>query len=1030
EIGRSVPDIESKLAAFGYTKEEISKIIEPMMTQGREPVGSTGSDIPLAVLSDKPQRLFNYFRQSFAQVTNPPIDPIREELVMSVTGYIGHVRQSLLDRTPKNFNMIKVRHPVITNRELDLLKNLKYRGFKITEIPITFKAAEGAAGLENALLRICGEAEDAVDNGGSYILLSDRGIDKENAAIPSLLAVSAVHQHLLGKRKRIQTGIVLESGEPREVMHFALLFGYGANVINPYLVHALVEDLVKRDGMKIDPDSAERNFIKASEKGLMKVMSKMGISTIRSYIGAGLFEAVGLDERFVKEHFGNTTSNIGGIGLEEIADDAASVHTAAFDRPGDAQGGEGVYGYTKYGEKHSWSPAAVKALQRAARDNDAEAYMEFKDLADGGRFFIRDLMGSRKGTQIPLRETESAESIMKRFVGQGISFGAISKEAHETFAEAMNMIGGQSNTGEGGEDPSRAVRTKDGRDIRSRVKQVASGRFGVTVGYLVSADEIQIKIAQGAKPGEGGQLAGDKVDKEIAATRHTLPGVTLISPPPHHDIYSIEDLKQLILDMRCVNPAAKINVKLVAESGVGTVAAGVVKAGADKILISGSDGGTGASPLSSIRYAGMPWELGLAEAQQTLMIDGLRDRVRLQVDGQMKTGRDVVTAALLGAEEYGFATAPMVAMGCVMCRKCQSNTCPAGIATQDPAKRERFAGRAEHIVNYMRFIAEDVRERMSEMGVRSVDELVGRSDLIVRADPGGRRSGSIDIGRIVEMPAEGPRTCTKGQPDTLGDVLDRKMIRDAGLSLETGGKVNLEYTISNVDRSVGAMLSGELVRRGKKLRDGTVNISFRGTAGQSFGAFITEGMTFRLTGQANDYVGKGLSGGRIAIFHEGEPPRQNVIAGNTLLYGATGGEVYIAGKVGERFCVRNSGATAVAEGAGDHCCEYMTGGRVVILGEVGRNFAAGMSAGIAYVLNDNGNFDRQCNMDMVELLLVESESDRSELRSMLESHLRYTGSRKAAEILGDWEQNAGRFLKVLPIGYKKLLETKGADAIH
>ena len=1030
EVGRGVRDLENKLAAFGYTKEEASRIIEPMMTQGREPVGSTGSDIPLAVLSDNPQRLFNYFRQSFAQVTNPPIDPIREELVMSVTGYIGHVRQSLLDRRPMNFNMIKVRHPVITNRELDLLKNLKYRGFKITEIPITFKASEGAAGLEKALSRIRREAEDAVDNGGSYILLSDRNVDRENAAIPSLLAVSTVHQHLLGKRKRIQTGIVLESGEPREVMHFALLFGYGANVINPYLAYALIEDLVKRDGMRIDADSAERNFIKASEKGLMKVMSKMGISTIRSYIGAGLFEAIGLDEGFVKEHFGDTASNIGGIGMAEIASDTVSAHTAAFDSPGDVRGNEGVYGYAKNGEKHSWSPAAVKALQRAARDNDAEAYGEFKGLADGGRFFIRDLMEAKKGTRIPLREVESAESVMRRFVGQGISFGAISKEAHETFAEAMNLIGGQSNTGEGGEDPARAVPAKDGRDIRSRVKQVASGRFGVTVGYLVSADEIQIKIAQGAKPGEGGQLAGDKVDKEIAATRHTLPGVTLISPPPHHDIYSIEDLKQLILDMRCVNPAAKINVKLVAESGVGTVAAGVVKAGADKILISGSDGGTGASPLSSIRYAGMPWELGLAEAQQTLMIDGLRERVRIQVDGQIKTGRDVIIAALLGAEEYGFATAPMVAMGCVMCRKCQSNTCPAGIATQDPSKREKFTGKAEHIVNYMRFIAEDIRERMSEMGIRSVDELVGRSDLIVRTDAGGTRSGSIDIGRIVETPAGGPRTCTRGQPDMLGDVLDRKMIRDAGLSLKTGGKVNLEYTISNIDRSVGAMLSGELVRRGKKLKDGTVNVSFRGTAGQSFGAFITEGMTFRLTGQANDYVGKGLSGGKIAIFHEGEAPRQNVIAGNTLLYGATGGEVYIAGKVGERFCVRNSGATAVAEGAGDHCCEYMTGGRVVILGDVGRNFAAGMSAGIAYVLNDDGVFDRHCNMDMVELLLVESEKDRSELRSILESHLRYTGSPKAKEILDDWEHNAGRFLKVLPIGYKKLLETKGEDAVH
>ena len=1029
EVGRSVANIEKMLAAFGYTKEEMSRIIEPMAVNGREPVGSTGSDIPLAVLSDMPQRLFNYFRQSFAQVTNPPIDPIREELVMSVTGYIGHVRQSLLDTGPRNFNMIKVRHPIITNRELDLLKNLKYRGFAIAEIPITFKASEGAEGMERALSRICEEAENAVDSGGSYILLSDRSADRENAAIPSLLAVSAVHRHLLGKRKRIQTGIVLESGEPREVMHFALLFGYGANAINPYLAYALIEDLVKKDGVRIDADTAERNFIKASEKGLMKIMSKMGISTIRSYIGAGLFEAIGLDEGFVKGYFGNTASNIGGIGIAEIADDAALAHIAAFSDPGKVRSNEGVYGYSKDGEKHSWSPAAVRALRTAARDSDAESYREFADAADGGRFFIRDLMEVKKGDPVPIDEVESADSIMKRFVGQGISFGAISKEAHETFAEAMNLIGGQSNTGEGGEDPARSVPSKDGRDLRSRVKQVASGRFGVTARYLVSADEIQIKVAQGAKPGEGGQLMGDKVDREIAATRHTLPGVTLISPPPHHDIYSIEDLKQLILDLRCVNPAAKISVKLVSESGVGTVAAGVVKAGADKILISGSDGGTGASPLSSIRYAGMPWELGLAETQQTLTAGGLRDRVMLQTDGQIKTGRDVIIAALLGAEEYGFATAPMVAMGCVMCRKCQSNVCPAGIATQDPEKRKKFAGRAEHIVNYMRFTAEDVRRRMSEIGVRRLDELIGHPELIVRKDVGGR-AGSIDIGRITEAPAGGPRTCTKGQPDMLGNILDRRMTEDAGVSLGTAGKADLEYEISNTDRSVGAMLSGELIRQGKKLADGTVNISFRGTAGQSFGAFLTVGMAFTLRGQANDYVGKGMSGGRIAVFREGDAPKQNTIAGNTLLYGATGGEAYISGKVGERFCVRNSGATAVAEGAGDHCCEYMTGGRTVILGEVGRNFAAGMSAGIAYVLNDGGDFDRHCNMDMVELGLVESESDRSELRSILESHLRYTGSPKAAEILGSWEQNVGRFLKVLPIGYKKLLDTKGADALQ
>ena len=1018
EVGRSVNDTEKKLAAFGYTKEEISKVIEPMAVSGREPVGSTGYDVPLAVLSEKPQRLFNYFRQSFAQVTNPPIDPIREELVMSITGYIGHIGQSLLDQRPKEFNMIKVRHPIITNRELDLLKNLRYRGFRITEIPITFKVSEGVKGMEEAVAKICRDAEDAVDNGGSYILLSDRNIDRDNAAIPSLLAVSAVHQHLLGKRKRIQTGMILESGEPREVMHFALLFGYGVNVINPYLAYALTEELAKREEVKVDADSAERNFIRSCEKGLMKVMSKMGISTIRSYIGAGLFEALGLSEEFVKRYFGDTASNIDGIGMDEIAEDTIAAHVSAFSDPESAQRNEGVYGYVKGGEKHSWSPDSVKALQKAAAENDRVSYERFSDTVNSGMFFVRDLMDIRKGKAIPLSEVEPAGSIMKRFVAQGISHGAICREAHEVLAEAMNLTGGQSNTGEGGEDPSRAV-TKDGRDVRSKVKQVASGRFGVTVPYLVSADEIQIKVAQGAKPGEGGQLMGDKVDREIAATRHTLPGVTLISPPPHHDIYSIEDLKQLILDLRCVNPEAVISVKLVSEYGVGTVAAGVVKAGADKVLISGSDGGTGASPLSSIRYAGMPWELGLAEVQQTLMINGLRERVKVQTDGQIKTGRDVLIAAILGAEEYGFATSLMVAMGCVMCRKCQSNTCPAGIATQDPAKRKKFIGKAEHVMNYMNFVAEDVRKRMSELGVRTMDGLIGRTELLVRAHRGGR-SDKIDIKKITEMPAGG-RMCSQKRTDKTGNVLDKRIMKD--VFSDTGA--NTEYEISNSDRSVGAMLSGESVRRKMSVNR---TVKFRGTAGQSFGAFLTDGITFMLKGQANDYVGKGLCGGRIAIFREST--EENVIAGNTILYGATAGEAYIAGTAGERFCARNSGATAVAEGAGDHCCEYMTGGRAVILGGVGRNFAAGMSAGIAYVLNDSNDFDRHCNMDMAELSLVESENDRCELKGILEAHLRYTGSKRAAEILGNWENNVKRFLKVLPIGYKELLKAKGEDALH
>ncbi len=1021
EVGRSVKDMEDKLKSFGYTDDDVSKIIEPMAIQGREPVGSTGSDIPLAILSERPQRLFNYFRQSFAQVTNPPIDPIREELVMSITGYLGHIGQNLLDQEPKNFNMVKIRHPIITNRELDLLRNLRYRGFNTTEIDITFPSSAGESGLKDALERIRNEAERAVDRGGSYLLLTDRNADADNIPIPSLLAVSAVHRHLLRNRKRIQTGIILESGEPREVMHFALLFGYGANVINPYMAYASIDDMVSREKIRMDADTAERNYIKASEKGIMKIMSKMGISTIRSYIGAGLFETIGLDWDFVREYFGNTTSNIGGLDLARISRNILNEHENAFSDTLEQED-------DKQTERHSWSPQAVKALQKAARDDDPTAFKEFSDIIDNGMFFIRNTLDIKSEASIPLRRVEPAESIMKRFVGEGISFGAISKEAHETFTEAMNLMDAQSNTGEGGEDPSRYTPTKDGRDIRAKVKQVASGRFGVTTQYLVNADEIQIKVAQGAKPGEGGQLMGDKVDADIATTRHTLPGVTLISPPPHHDIYSIEDLKQLILDLRCVNPTANVNVKLASESGVGTVAAGAVKAGADKILISGADGGTGASPISSIRYAGMPWELGLAETQQTLMMNGLRDRVRLQVDGQMKTARDVIIAAMLGAEEFGFATAPMVAMGCVMCRKCQSNICPVGIATQDPEKRKRFKGQPQHIVNYFRHLAEDVRRIMADLGVRTMDELIGRSDLLIQREDVSDLG--IDVSLLLENVSKGPRICTKGQPNMLGDILDKRMIRDAGHLMEAERKVNLEYTISNLDRSVGAMLSGEMVRKNKDLSDNMINVSFKGTAGQSFGAFLTKGISLSLKGQANDYVGKGLSGGRISISHDGEGPRQNVIAGNTILYGATGGEVYIAGKVGERFCVRNSGATAVAEGAGDHCCEYMTGGKVVILGEVGRNFAAGMSAGVAYVLNENSDLDRHCNMDMVELSLVESENDLSELKGILEAHLKHTGSRKAKSILDDWENNVDLFLKVLPIEYKKLLETKRSDALQ
>ena len=1017
-VGRKIGDYEFRLAEFGYTPEDLSRIIVPMMLQGKEPVGSTGYDTALPAMSDSGQRLFGYFRQAFAQVTNPPIDPIREELVMTLTGYIGSIHRNMLAPSPENCRIVKVRHPIITNRELDLLKNLNYRGFRTAVIPTLFTEDEG---LENALDRICRAADRAVKEGGSYIILSDRGADATHIPIPSVLAVSAVHQHLLGEKLRLQTDIIVESGEPRETMHFALLFGYGANVINPYMAYAAIDRLVEDDPeIKIDADTAERNYIRAAEKGLLKIMSKMGIATIRSYRGCMLFETLGISKEVCDRYLGGTPSSIGGMSLDDIARDAVSAHKSAAEHAG-LLPDPGSYSYRKGGERHSWEPSNVRALREAASNNDPDAYARFAEAEDSAHLFVRDVMGLKEGHTVPLKDVESAEEIMKRFVAEGISFGAIGKEAHETIAEAMNSIGAMSNTGEGGEDPARA---KDPRGIGSKVKQVASGRFGVTVEYLASGEEIQIKVAQGAKPGEGGQLLSHKVDESIAAMRHCIPGITLISPPPHHDIYSIEDLKQLIFDLKCVNPGVRVSVKLVSTAGIGTIAAGVAKAGADTILVSGSDGGTGASPLSSLRYAGMPWEAGLAETQQTLMLNGLRGRVRLQVDGQIRTGRDVVIAALLGAEEFGFATSLLVSMGCVMCRKCQTNTCPAGIATQDPARRAKFRGTPDDIRNYLRFVAEDVRRHLSYMGFRTLSEAVGRCDMIVRRAPEGRRSDMVDISRIVTS-VEGDRARTTGQPEIPGDILDRRIIADAMHSVESGRKVDLTYSIINVDRSVGAMLSGTIVKRGLELDDGTVNVTFRGTAGQSFGAFLCKGITFELIGQANDFVGKGLSGGRVVIRHKDRIPESNVMAGNTVLYGATSGEAYIAGTVGERFCVRNSGAIAVAEGAGDHCCEYMTGGCTVILGEVGRNFAAGMSAGIAYVLNDSGDFDRHCNMDMVELQLLESDEDRRKLRRILENHLRYTGSPKAKALLDDWENSVGRFLKVMPIGYKEVLAAKG-----
>ena len=978
EPKRTVSDMEMMTGVFGYTNNDISSI-SVMSETGKEPTGSMGSDIPIPLLSEEPQRLFNYFRQSFAQVTNPPIDPIREELVMSITGYAGSIHWNILDPMPEHCKVVKIRHPILTNRELDLIMNLDYKGFGSSVIRMVFDPSEG---LEDALERICGEAEKAVDSGSSYIILSDRMVDLENVPIPSVLAVAAVHSRLTEKRKRIQTALIVESGEPREVMHFSLLFGYGANAVNPYLAYAVLDDMVKNGKVKMDIVTAEKNYIVSAEKGIMKIMSKMGIATLRSYRGANLFEALGISRDVTEQYFSGTPSPIGGISLKDIEDAAKRSHSSVFSHePSEKK------------EKHCWTPRAVKELHRTVRENDHEAYERFKETQNG-RFFVRDMMSLKRSSETPIDNVESAESIMKRFSTGAMSFGSISKEAHETLAEAMNRIGGQSNTGEGGEDPKR-FRTVRGRNTRSAIKQIASGRFGVTSEYLVNADEIQIKIAQGAKPGEGGQLMGYKVDDVIAKTRHTLPGITLISPPPHHDIYSIEDLAQLIYDMRCINPKARISVKLVSGSGVGTIAVGVAKAGADVILISGADGGTGASPLSSIKYAGMPWEIGLAETQQTLVLNRLRERVTLQADGQMKTGRDVVIAALLGAEEFSFSTAPLVALGCVMDRRCHTNTCPAGIATQDPEKRKKFKGTPEHLICYFSHVAEDVRKILAEMGFRSLNDVIGRADLIECIDKRADLSDLTDVVQGVQM------HCVR-QADPTKDAVDRKMIKDLGSSDQA------VYKLKNTDRSVGTMLSGEMIRSGKKA---SVKADFTGYAGQSFGAFLIKGIEMRLIGEANDYVGKGLSGGRISIIPSGNG---NAVAGNTVLYGATSGELYISGTAGERFAVRNSGATAVAEGIGDHGCEYMTGGKVVILGATGRNFAAGMSGGIAYVLNEDGMFDRNCNMEMVELSLV---NDHDELRSLIGMHLKYTGSRKAETILNDWDEWVKKFLKVTPAGF-------------
>ena len=1035
KVSHSVENYDSMLRIFGYSKEDVERLIVPMCTTGAEPINSMGNDTPLAVLSDKPQLLYNYFRQQFAQVTNPPIDPIREELVMSLTEYIGAVGMNILTPSENHCKMVRLNHPILNNAQLDILCNIRYKGFKTVKLPLLFEVAKGCQGLQEALATLCKQAEESVNEGVNYIVLSDRDVDAAHAAIPSLLAVSAVHHHLISVGKRVQTALIVESGEIREVMHAALLLGFGASALNPYMAFAVIDKLVNEKEIQLDYATAEKKYIKSVCKGLFKIMSKMGISTIRSYRGAKIFEAVGLSEELSNAYFGGLSSRIGGIRLDEVARDAIAFHKEGMEvlkKKGEAEllPNRGLYAFRKDGEKHAWNPETISTLQLATRLGSYKKFKEFTAMVDSKEspIFLRDFLDFRRAP-ISIDRVEPVENIVQRFVTGAMSYGSISREAHEAMAIAMNKLHGRSNTGEGGEDRARFIPREDGTSLRSAIKQVASGRFGVTAEYLVNADEIQIKIAQGAKPGEGGQLPGFKVDEVIAKTRHSIPGISLISPPPHHDIYSIEDLAQLIFDLKNVNPRAKISVKLVAESGVGTIAAGVAKAKADLIVISGAEGGTGASPASSIRYAGISPELGLSETQQTLVLNGLRGQVMLQVDGQLKTGRDIILMAMLGAEEFGFATSALIVLGCVMMRKCHQNTCPVGVATQNEELRKRFRGRSEYLVNFFTFLAQEVREYLAEIGVERLDDIIGRTDLIVRKpDDGIRKHQLISFDKLLaRVDNEAAIRHVTDQQHGIDHVKDVEMLHAAAEAVENQKEISLEYTIANTDRACGAMLSGVIAAKyGEKgLPEHTLNVKFKGSAGQSFGAFLVPGVNFKLEGEANDYLGKGLSGGRIAVL----PPvrsnfeaEKNTIAGNTLLYGATSGEVYINGRVGERFAVRNSGATAVVEGVGDHCCEYMTGGRVVVLGQTGRNFAAGMSGGVAYVWNRDGNFDYFCNMEMVELSLIEEASYRKELHELIRQHYLYTGSKLARTMLDDWPRYADQFIQVVPIEYKKVLQ--------
>jgi glutamate synthase (NADPH/NADH) large chain/glutamate synthase (ferredoxin) len=1062
--------------AFGYTQEDLRVLLEPMAREAAEPVGSMGNDLSLAVLSDQAPPLFSYFKQLFAQVTNPPIDPIREEIVMSLATTLG-TEGNLFAETPEHAHQLVLDQPILLNRELETLRHVAHEVFAARTIDVTWRPGDeppgqAAAGMEKALARVCREAHEAIAEGVNIIVLSDRLIGPTRVPIPSLLAVASVHHHLVREGTRLRAGIILESGEPREVHHFATLIGYGASAINPYLMLESLDALVfegnlrSAEGSEISPQQAAANVVKAIGKGLLKTISKMGISTIQSYCGAQIFEAVGLERSLIDKHFTGTASRIGGVGIDVLAKEALERHARAYPAPhDDLLPVGGVYAWRRDGEHHMWNPETIALVQHAVRAANgdvpralegesqaleairgSDAFAKYREYAhavneDAARkATLRGLLAFRReeGTGLPLEEVEPAKEIVRRFCTGAMSLGSISREAHETLAIAMNRLGGRSNTGEGGEDPSRFTPDPNGDRRRSAIKQVASGRFGVTIHYLVNADELQIKMAQGAKPGEGGQLPGDKVDEYIGSIRHTTPGVGLISPPPHHDIYSIEDLKQLIYDLRCSNPTAQVSVKLVSEVGVGTVAAGVSKANADRVLIAGHDGGTGASPLSSIQAAGVPWEIGLAETQQTLVLNDLRSRIVVQTDGQLKTGRDVVIAAMLGADEMGFSTAPLIATGCIMMRACHLNTCPVGIATQDPELRKRYKGTPEHVVNFFFFVAEEVREILASLGLRSLDEAIGRVDLLAAREAIDHwKARGVDLTHIlthVELPDDAPRRRVEPPPAVLKDALDWELVQQAQPAIERGEPVAIKTPIRNLNRCVGGILSSHVARGhgAQGLPADTILVDFEGSAGQTFGGWLAPGVTFTLSGDANDYAGKGLSGGVLAVrpregMADGFLAQENVIVGNTVLYGATRGRAFFRGLAGERFAVRNSGALAVVEGVGDHCCEYMTGGCVVVLGPTGCNFAAGMSGGVAYVLDQDGSFKRRCNMGMVGFEAL-TGADVAQLRELVEEHSARTGSPVAQQVLAQWESliAEGAFVKVMPHDYKRVLAERAA----